>query len=113
MATSRKEAPMAAIGSYDSVLPFQAIGIEAVIVDAENRDTVPQTISKYARNGYAVVFMEEALYADFMSIVDEINESEPLSIIPIPNQSGSLGVGIDSIRKSAERAVGMDIFNVN
>lgn len=112
MATRKMEAPMAAVGSYDSVLPFQAIGIETVIVNAENRESLPQLIGKYAHDQYAILFMEESLFLDFAEVVDEINESEPMSIIPIPNQAGSLGIGVASIRKSTERAVGMDIFNV-
>ncbi|MDR1884831.1 MAG: V-type ATP synthase subunit F [Synergistaceae bacterium] len=112
MATKTREAPMAALGSYDSVLPFQAIGIETVVVSAENRSSVPQILAKFAHDQYAVLFMEESLYADFREAADGVNESESLSVIPIPNQAGSLGVGVSSIRKSAERAVGMDIFNI-
>jgi Archaeal/vacuolar-type H+-ATPase subunit F len=103
---------MVAVGSYDSVLPFQAIGIETVVVTEENRASVPQLMAKYARDDYAILFLEEALYADFADDADAVNEGEALSVIPIPNQSGSLGFGVESIRKSAERAVGMDIFNV-
>lgn len=103
---------MAAIGSYDCVLPFQAIGIETVVIDAENRARVPQMLSKFSRDQYAVVFVEESIYADHMKDADEINGVEDLSVIPIPNQSGSLGIGVESVRSSAERAVGMDIFNV-
>lgn len=112
MATKKHDAPMAALGSYDCVLPFQAIGIEAVVIDPENKSSVPHVLSKFSHDGYAVVFMEESLYADFMNDVDAINASEELSVIPIPDQSGSLGIGVESIRRSAERAVGMDIFNV-
>ena len=112
MAISRKEAPMAAMGDYDSVLPFQAIGVEAVIVNAENRNSVPQIISRLARDQYAILFLEESLFADFAEDVDRINETEPLSVIPIPKQGISKGIGVESIRKSAERAVGMDIFNI-
>jgi V/A-type H+-transporting ATPase subunit F len=112
MAIKKREAPMAALGSYDSVLPFQAIGIETVIVNAENRAAVPQILAKYAHDQYAVIFMEESLYADFREAADGINESEALSVIPIPNQTGSMGLGVESIRKNTERAVGMDIFNV-
>ncbi|MCF0247416.1 MAG: V-type ATP synthase subunit F, partial [Synergistes sp.] len=38
------------------------------------------------------------------------NEFTDLSVIPVPNQKGSMGTGLDSIRRSVERAVGMDIF---
>jgi V/A-type H+-transporting ATPase subunit F len=103
---------MAAMGSYDLVMPFQAIGMETVVINAENKNSVPQLISKYARAQYAVLFMEESLFAEFKQDVDFVNESEALSVVPIPNQAGSLGVGVASIRDSAERAVGMDIFGV-
>jgi V/A-type H+-transporting ATPase subunit F len=103
---------MAAMGSYDLVMPFQAIGMETVVINAENKNSVPRLLSKYARNQYAILFMEESLFAEFKQDVDRINESESLSVVPIPNQAGSLGVGVASIRGSAERAVGMDIFGV-
>ncbi|MDR3320934.1 MAG: V-type ATP synthase subunit F [Synergistaceae bacterium] len=112
MAIEKREAPIAAVGAYDSVLPFQAIGVETVAINADNRDSLPQIIAKFAKDQYAAVFLEESLFADFREDVDGINETESLSVIPIPNQAGSLGVGVDSIRASAERAVGMDIFNV-
>jgi V/A-type H+-transporting ATPase subunit F len=101
---------MAAIGSYDLVMPFQAAGMETVVIGADNKDSVPHVMAKYARDKYAIVFMEESLFAEFKQDADAVNENETLSVIPIPNQAGSLGVGIASIRGSAERAVGMDIF---
>lgn len=112
MATNRQNAPMAAVGSYESVIPFQAIGIETISIDNDNRSDVPRLLSNYSRDHYAVIFIEEGLYADFRSDIDSINENDDLAIIPIPNQAGSLGIGVESIRQSAERAVGMDIFNV-
>ena len=112
MAIKGREAPMAAIGSYDSVLPFQAIGIETVVIGAENRGTVPQLISRFSRDEYAILFMEESLFVEYREDAEAINESESISIIPIPNQAGSMGTGVQSIRKNTERAVGMDIFKV-
>jgi V/A-type H+-transporting ATPase subunit F len=101
---------MAAMGSYDLVMPFQAIGMETVVINADNKNSVPQLVAKYAHGKYAILFIEESLFVEFKQDVDIVNENETLSVIPIPNQAGSLGVGIASIRNSAERAVGMDIF---
>jgi V/A-type H+-transporting ATPase subunit F len=112
MAISGKETPMAAMGDYDSVLPFQAIGVEAIVINDENKSSAASLVMRLVREGYAVLFMEESLFLDLAEDVDKINETERLSIIPIPSGSGSLGVGVASIRKSTERAVGMDIFNV-
>jgi V/A-type H+-transporting ATPase subunit F len=101
---------MAALGSYDLVMPFQAVGMETAVVDDDNRDSAPRMVERYARDGYAILFIEESLYAEFKNDVEAVNESESLCVIPIPGQSGSLGIGLASIRSSAERAVGMDIF---
>jgi V/A-type H+-transporting ATPase subunit F len=101
---------MAALGSYDLVTPFHAVGMETGVVDHDNRDSVPRMAERYAREGYAILFIEESLYAEFKNDLDAVNENESLCVIPIPGQSGSLGIGLASIRASAERAIGMDIF---
>lgn len=110
MAASSKSLPMAAMGSYDSTLPFKAIGLDVVIIGDDNKDSVAQLINKFANGGYAALFIEEVLFSEFSAVVDEINNASDMCIIPVPNQSGSIGVGLSSIRKSVERAVGMDIF---
>ena len=103
---------MVAMGSHGCVLPFQAIGFEVVVVNQENIKAVPQTILQLASGECAILFLDESLYEKFKSDVEECNEKSDLSIVPIPDQRGSKGIGLESIRKSVERAVGMDIFNV-
>lgn len=110
MSTSLHNAAMAAVGSYESILPFKAIGLDVVVVNEENYDNTGQALRKFSRSGYAVLFLEEELFRKFKDDVDEINEFTDLSIIPVPNQKGSLEIGIESIRRNVERAVGMDIF---
>ena len=112
MATSHKGSPMAAIGSYDSILPFKAIGLDVVEITDENRDSIGEIMNRFAIKGYAALFVEEALFSKYQQAVDEVNESTDMCIIPVPNQSGSMGVGLSSIRRNVERAVGMDIFGV-
>lgn len=112
MSASKTSSPMAAVGSYECTLPFKAIGLDVVVVDDENRDSIGVVLNKFAVSGYAAIFLEEAVYAEFKNAVDEVSETSDVSIIPVPNQSGSMGVGLASIRNSVERAVGMDIFGV-
>ncbi|NLX85312.1 MAG: V-type ATP synthase subunit F [Synergistaceae bacterium] len=112
MAMSNQGSPMAAVGSYDSILPFKAIGLDVVEITDENRDSLGLIMNKFALKKYAALFIEEALFSKYQNIVDEVNESTDMCIIPVPNQSGSMGVGLNSIRRSVERAVGMDIFGV-
>ncbi|NLD04877.1 MAG: V-type ATP synthase subunit F [Synergistaceae bacterium] len=110
MAMSNQGSPMAAIGSYDSILPFKAIGLDVVEITDENRDSIGEIMNRFAIKGYAALFVEEALFSKYQLAVDEVNESTDMCIIPVPNQSGSMGVGLSSIRRNVERAVGMDIF---
>ena len=112
MATSNQGSPMAAVGSYDSILPFKAIGLDVVEITDENRDSIGEIMNRFAIKGYAALFVEEAIFSKYQQAVDEVNESTDMCIIPVPNQSGSMGVGLSSIRRNVERAVGMDIFGV-
>ena len=112
MASSNQGSPMAAVGSYDSILPFKAIGLDVVEITEENRDSIGEIMNRFAIKGYAALFVEEALFSKYQQAVDEVNESTDMCIIPVPNQSGSMGVGLSSIRRNVERAVGMDIFGV-
>ncbi|MCK9437761.1 MAG: V-type ATP synthase subunit F [Synergistaceae bacterium] len=109
MATSNQGSPMAAVGSYDSILPFKAIGLDVVEITDENRDSIGEIMNRFAIKGYAALFVEEALFSKYQQAVDEVNESTDMCIIPVPNQSGSMGVGLSSIRRNVERAVGMDM----
>ena len=46
-------------------------------------------------------------------MIDEVDEYADLrtpAIIPIPGKEGSLGIGMTSVKKSVERAVGSDIL---
>lgn len=101
---------LAVVGSYESALPFQAVGIESFILAGDVEDNVVETLNRLAGQNYAVIFLLEEWYSSHKEFVDGLNETSPTSIIPIPGLKGSLGIGIKSIRESVERAVGMDIF---
>lgn len=107
MAGSR---PMAAIGSYEMALPFQAVGVKSVILTPETRNTFESELEKLAREDYAVVFIEEDLFVEFTRKVEEVNDNYHTSVLPVPGPSGATGAGLESIRGSVEKAVGMDIF---
>lgn len=102
--------PMAAIGEYEMVLPFQAVGVKTVVLDAGKRETFEQVLEKLARENYAVIFIQEDLFVDYTAKVEEINDRFPTSVLPLPGILGSTGAGLASIRNSVEKAVGMDIF---
>ena len=116
MADKNNEArPMAAIGDYEMVLPFQAVGIKPVVLDAAKRSRFGEILEGLARERYAVIFIQEDLFVDFTKEVEEINDAYDTSVLPLPGVLGSSGAGaasagLASIRNSVEKAVGMDIF---
>lgn len=103
---SRKK--MAAVGAYDTVLPFQAVGVRPFPV--ETGEEAAEIVSRLAREDYGVIFVEERFFVEQASLIDDLVQEYASSIIPIPGIRGSIGVGLSAVRKSVERAVGMDIF---
>ena len=100
---------MAAVGSYDTVLPFQAVGVAPF--PAETDEEVETTVSRLAREDYGVIFVEERQFVAQAALIDKLVQEYSASIIPIPGIRGSIGVGLSAVRSSVERAVGMDIFS--
>ena len=107
---SNEAMPMAAIGDYEMVLPFQAVGIKPVALNAEKRAQFGEILEELAREHYAVVFIQEDLFVEFTREVEEVNDTYDTSVVPLPGVLGSTGAGLASIRNSVEKAVGMDIF---
>ena len=107
---ARDSLPMAAIGDYEMVLPFQAVGVKPVVLDAAKRGQFEHILEGLARERYAVVFIQEDLFVDFTKKVEEINDAYDTSVLPLPGVLGGTGAGLASIRNSVEKAVGMDIF---
>ncbi len=101
---------MAAVGEYETVLPFQAVGIRPCIVKDSDLSVVEEVLRKLALERYVVVFIQENLYFGIAEGIDELNREYSTSFIPVPGLRGSTGMGLESIRSSVERAVGMDIF---
>ncbi len=100
---------MAAVGSYDTVLPFQAVGVRPFA--AETDDEVASVVTRLAREDYGVIFVEERQFVQQAALIDSLVQEYAASIIPIPGIRGSIGVGLSAVRTSVERAVGMDIFS--
>jgi len=106
---------MAAVGDYESILPFQAVGIDPFVAESngesDNQD-IQTLLRRLLREKYAVVFLVDNLFKVHQGFIRELNENYPISIIPVPGVHGSTGIGVEAIRESVERAVGMDIFSV-
>ena len=95
---------IAVLGDQDSVLGFKALGLD--VFPAETVEEGRETLHRLARESYAIVYLTEQLAPEIARYKDDLTPA----IILIPGKSGSLGIGMDNVKKSVERAVGADIL---
>lgn len=96
------------IGDKDSVLGFKAIGLSVFPVTQPSE--AEKILKELIEGQYAVIYITEQIAKDIVSTIDLYKERKLPAIIPIPGNQGSLGIGMQGVKKSVERAVGADIL---
>ncbi len=96
------------IGDRESILGFKAVGLDVFPID--DPEEAKKTLKRIAKEDFAIIYVTEQIYQYMMSEVDEYTDSRLPAIIPIPGKDGTLGIGMTSVKKSVERAVGADIL---
>ena len=96
------------IGDKDSVLGFRAVGLE--VFPCSRSEEAKKILHQLARDEYAIIYITESLSAQLQEDIEQYKDERLPAIIPIPGKEGPSGAGMDSLRKSVERAVGADIL---
>ena len=102
---------VAIIGDRDSIFCFHAVGVD--VFPAEKPDDVKTVFDQVSKGGYSVIFITEQ---SAVHIEEKLREAawKPLpSVILIPNNQGSLGYGLETLRDVVKKAVGADIMKEN
>ena len=100
---------IAVIGSWESVMGFRALGLETYPVTAPRRPG--ETIRELAKSGdCGIIYLTEQLAKDLPDVLDRYKDELRPAIILIPGREGSLGIGMNNIQQSIQRAVGADIL---
>jgi V/A-type H+/Na+-transporting ATPase subunit F len=99
---------IAVLGDKDSILGFKAVGIDVYAVKASA--DAESILDELVKTGYAIIFITEQIAKDIVPAIESHAEKRIPAIIPIPGNQGSLGLGMQGIKKSVERAVGADIL---
>ncbi len=99
---------IAVLGDKDSVLGFQALGLE--VFPVQTVEEAKSTLHKLAREDYAVVYLTEGYATHMTAEVARYKDALTPAIILIPGKEGSLGIGMANIKSVVERAVGADIL---
>ena len=96
------------IGDRESILGFKAVGLD--VFPCDEPEEAKRTLKRIAKEDYAIIYVTEKLYQYMEKEVAEYVDSRLPAIIPIPGKDGNLGIGMSSLKKSVERAVGADIL---
>jgi len=96
------------IGDKQSVLGFKAVGLN--VFDCASNEDAKNTLRQIAKEDYAIIYITESFYDGIKDAINEYNGMRLPAIIPIPGMNGSLGIGINNIKKAVEKAVGADIL---
>ena len=85
------------IGDHNSVLGFKAVGIDTF--SCANTDEAGRTLSRIAKEGYAIIFVTEGLAKDIREVMDRYKYRQLPVIVPIPGADGNHGMGRRSLFK--------------
>jgi len=96
------------IGDKDSILGFKALGIS--VFPTTDTKQASQTLIELAKEKYAIIFITEQLAKDIKDYIDVYKQLLTPAIILIPNNQGTLGIGMNAVRESVEKAIGADIL---
>ena len=96
------------IGDRDSVLGFQALGLE--VCPANSAEDARQALHRMAKEGFAILYLTEQLAAQLGPELARYQSEITPTIILIPGKEGSLGIGMANVKTAVERAVGADIL---
>lgn len=99
---------VAVLGDRDSIYGYAALGLDTYpVTDTEE---AAKMLKNLAEGQYAVIYITESLQALLETEIDSYVTAPLPAIIPIPGVSGNTGMGMRSVKKSVERAVGSDII---
>lgn len=96
------------IGDRASVLGFKALGLDVYPVN--DADVAKAKLRELAAENTAIIYITEDLSIALEKEIDKYKDQKLPAIIPFPGRSGATGRGMDSVKKSVERAVGADIL---
>jgi len=99
---------MGVIGDKDSILGFKALGIS--VFPTTDPKQASKTLIELAKEKYAIIFITEQIAKDIKDYIDVYKQSLIPAVILIPNNQGTMGIGMKAVRQSVEKAIGADIL---
>jgi V/A-type H+-transporting ATPase subunit F len=99
---------IAAIGSQDTIVLFNAIGISTYFTS--DLQEVDKIIFELVNKQCKIIYISEEIYESIPETLEKYKQTAFPIIIPIPTGDESKGVGLAKIKDNVEKAIGIDIF---
>ncbi|HCL56797.1 MAG TPA: hypothetical protein DHW82_07295 [Spirochaetia bacterium] len=99
------------VGQRDSILGFKTIGIKTLFW--EEKTVSLKALKQNIDEGSKIIFVTENLFLDIKELMSFYFGKLYPVFIPIPDITGSQGLGYENIRQLVIRALGTDIFGEN
>ena len=99
---------IAIVGDGDSISCFHAVGVD--VYPADRPEEVRSVFKEVTKQAYAIIFVTEQSARHIKEEIEELAWQPVPSIVLIPNNRGSLGLGRKGVREVVKRAVGADIM---
>ena len=97
------------IGRRDAVQGFMALGF--AVREADSTADAARELHAMAKSQeYGVIFINENFATELEEEMAKYRDLPIPAIVSIPGQEGSMGYGINNLRRAVERAVGADIL---
>ncbi len=99
------------IGDRESALGFLALGF--ALEEVYTAKDAALALARMAKDAYAVIFIMEDLAMQLPEELAYYRKQTLPAVIVIPGKQGSTGFGMEDLRASVERAVGVDMLTKN
>ena len=99
---------VAILGDRESVLAFKALGVETY--SPEGAQEARDLLDRLGNENLGVIFITEQLAVQIPETITRYDERLTPAIILLPSSAGSLGIGMEKIKRNVEKAVGSNIL---
>lgn len=96
------------VGDKDSILAFKALGVD--VFPVLTKEEARKAVDSLASNKYGIIFITEQIAEVIEDTIERYNRELVPAVILIPNNQGSLGIGLNKIDEYVEKAIGSNIF---
>ena len=98
---------VAVVGDRDSIAAFSALGFD--VFELYDGKSASKKLRELSQN-YGIIYITEKLASLCEKEIENLKENITPAVILIPGVSGNTGMGMDSLNKAVEKAVGKNIL---